>query len=68
MLIIGVNSCFELAKVQRDTLATLYPGIGAILIQESSTGYGFVIKTPRPKDEFEEITGLTIRYDLSHMA
>lgn len=68
MLILSVTNSFALAKVQRDTLATLYPGIGAILIQESSTGLGFVVKTPRPKDEFEAITGLTISYDLSHLA
>jgi hypothetical protein len=68
MLVLSVTNSFALAKVQRDTLSTLYPGIGAIVIQESSTGFGFVVKTPRPKDEFEAITGLEITYDLSHLA
>ena len=68
MLVLSVTNSFALAQVQRDSLATLYPGIGAIVIQESSTGFGFVVKTPQPRDEFEAITGLVLSYDLSHLA
>jgi hypothetical protein len=55
MLVLSVSNGFALAKVQHDTLATLYPGIGAIVIQESSTGFGFVGKTSCPRDEFKAI-------------
>jgi hypothetical protein len=68
MTIISVCSSLALAEDQRDNLIALYPGIGELLIVESSTGFGFVVGSLMSRAEFQVITGLAISYDLSHLA
>lgn len=60
---ISLCSSLELAINQARDLLNAYPGIG-IGIQESSTGWGFVVFTPMDNASFEQATGLTIKYQI----
>lgn len=61
---ISLCSSLELAINQAKELLNAYPGIG-IGIRESSTGWGFVVFSPMDKADFEESTGLKIKYQIS---
>ena len=60
---ISICSCLELAINQARDLLNAYPGLG-VGVRESSTGWGYVVFVPVPKEDFERFTGLTIKYQI----
>lgn len=60
---LSICSSLDLAINQAKDLLNAYPGVG-IGIRESSSGWGFVVFSPMDKADFEQSTGLKIKYQI----